>query len=105
MILPDLGLLAFAPPATDQPGNPLFQYGPLILVFLVFYFVVFAPMRKKQKAHGEMLSRLKPGDQVLTNGGIYGKVVGVTDDRIQLKIADTVKIEVAKNAISGLVEA
>ena len=78
------------------------QFLPFILIFGVFYFLVFAPMRKKQKKHAEMLHRLKNGDQVVTSGGIHGTVVGVTDDLIQLRVASQVEIEVTKSAVSTL---
>jgi len=97
------GILAFAPPATDgQASNPLVQFVPFILIFVVFYLLVFAPMRKKQKRHTEMLGQIKAGDRVITNGGIHGTVVGVTDHIIQLRIADKIKIDVSKSAISGM---
>ena len=83
----------------------LVQFLPFILIFGVFYFLVFAPMRKKQKKHTEMLHGLKSGDRVVTSGGIHGTVVGVTDDVIQLRIADQVKIEVAKSAVSAMQQA
>ncbi len=83
----------------------IFQFLPFILIFGVFYFLVFAPMRKKQRKHADMLQRLKSGDRVVTSGGIHGTVVGVTDDVIQLRIADQVKIEVTKSAVSALLQA
>ena len=78
------------------------QFLPFILIFGIFYFLVFAPMRKKQKKHGEMLQQLKAGDRVITNGGIHGIVVGVADDLVQLRIADQVKIDVSKSAVSSM---
>jgi preprotein translocase subunit YajC len=86
--------------AQGQP-SPIVSIMPLILIGVVFYFLVFMPQRKRQKALKEMLEKLKPGDKVITSGGIYGIVSAVreNDDRIQLKIADQVKIEVSKNAI------
>jgi len=98
-------ILLFAPPATDgQQPNMLIQFLPFILIFAVFYFLVFAPMRKKQKKHSEMLQQLKAGDRVVTSGGIHGIVVGVSDDVVQLRIADQVKIDVSKNAVSGFMQ-
>ena len=94
-------LAASAPPGEGQP-NPLIQLAPFALIFIVFYALVFAPMRRKQKKHGEMLHQLKAGDRVVTNGGIHGTVVGVADDVIQLRIADQVKIDVAKSAVASL---
>ena len=82
-----------------------FQIFPFILIFGVFYFLVFAPMRKKQKKHAGMLHELKNGDRVVTSGGIHGTVVGVTDDLVQLRIADQVKIELTKSAVSVVMQA
>jgi preprotein translocase subunit YajC len=76
----------------------------MALIFGVFYLIVVRPMRKKQSDTERMLSQLKNGDRVLTSGGIYGTVVGVSDDQIQLRVADHVKIQVAKSAVTQLVE-
>ena len=75
---------------------------PLIAMFAVFYFLLIAPARKKQKGQQEMRNNLKAGDKVITNGGIHGTVVGVSDSVIQLRIADTVKIDISKFAIESL---
>lgn len=74
----------------------------ILIIFAIFYFIVFRPMRKRQRETEQMLSSLKNGDKVVTNGGIYGTVVGVSDDVIQLRISDHVKIQVAKAAIARL---
>jgi preprotein translocase subunit YajC len=74
----------------------------ILVIFSIFYFIVFRPMRKRQREMEQMLGALKNGDRVVTNGGIYGTVVGVTDDIVQLRIADHVKIQVAKSAIARL---
>lgn len=79
----------------------LVQFMPFLLIFGVFYFLVFAPMRKKQKKHTEMLQELKKGDRVVTSGGIHGTVMTVTDDMIQLRIADQIRIDVTKSAVSA----
>jgi len=76
----------------------------MLVIFGVFYLIVVRPMRKKQRETESMLSELKNGDRVLTSGGIYGTVVGVNEDVVQLRVADSVKIQVAKTAISQLVE-
>ena len=76
----------------------------MVVIFGVFYFIVVRPMRKKQQETESMLGALKNGDRVLTSGGIYGTVVGVNEDVIQLRIADHVKIQVAKSAITQLIE-
>ena len=101
MNLTGLDLLALAPtPSGGEGPNPLVQLVPFLLIFVVFYFIVFAPMRKKQKRHAEMLTELKNGDRVVTNGGICGTVVGLTDQKIQLRIADGVKIDVLRSAVA-----
>ena len=76
----------------------------MLVIFAVFYLIVIRPMRKKQQDTETMLSQLKNGDRVLTSGGIYGTVVGVSDDSVQLRVAEHVKIQVAKSAITQLVE-
>ena len=76
---------------------------PIIAIGLVFYFLVIAPANKQRKKQQEMLSALKKGDRVLTTGGIYGTIQGVEPDAVYLKIAENVKVKVARTAISGLV--
>lgn len=94
------GILA-APPQPGGQQQPLWwTFGPVVLVFVIFYFLLIAPARKKQKKHQEMLNELKPGDRVITQGGIYGTISGVSDAVVQLKIADQVKIEVDKRSIA-----
>jgi preprotein translocase subunit YajC len=94
--------LAMIPPGPGQSGSLLTNLVPFILMFAIFYFLLIAPQRKKAKAHTAMLQALKAGDRVVTNGGIYGTVVGVDDQKVQLRVADQVKIEIAKHAIAGL---
>ena len=83
-------------------SNPLMQFLPIILVFGIFYFLLIAPMRKRQKALSQLVENLKKGDRVVTNGGIYGEVALVEGPVVHLKIADSVRIRVAKSAIAGL---
>ena len=76
---------------------------PLVF-FALLYFLMIAPNQRKQKKWQEMLSKLKNGDKVTTNGGIRGIIISVKDDAIQLRIApDNVKLEFAKNAIASVV--
>ena len=98
-------LFALAPPSPEGQQPSLFvQFLPFLLIFAIFYFLIFAPMRKKQKSHAEMLGKLRAGDRVITSGGIHGTVVGVSDHVIQLRIADQVKIEISKSAVTALQE-
>jgi preprotein translocase subunit YajC len=99
---------AQAPTATT-PGPPdptaafLFQYGPLILIFLIIYFLMIRPQQQRQRQTRDMLGTLKKGDRVLTTAGIYGTVVGVDEAKAVLKIADDVRVEFAKSAIVQVV--
>lgn len=92
-------ILGFADAASP---SAFAQFLPLILVFGIFYFLVIAPMRKRQKALQAMVEALKKGDRVVTNGGIYGEVASLDADTLILKIADNVKIRIAKSAVTGL---
>jgi preprotein translocase subunit YajC len=78
------------------------QFVLILIIFAIFYFIVFRPMRKRQRETEQMLGALKSGDRVVTNGGIYGTVTGVSDDVVQLRIADHVKIQIAKSAIARM---
>jgi preprotein translocase subunit YajC len=83
------------------PGT-LFQFVPFIVIFAIFYFLLIAPMRKRQKALQAMVADLKRGDEVITQGGLYGEVVGVKDDSVVLKLGENTKVRVAKSAIAGM---
>ncbi len=75
---------------------------PIAAIFLVFYFLVIAPANKQKRKTQEMLNSLKKGDRVVTSGGIYGTVQGVEAEVVYLKIADNVKVKVARSAITGV---
>jgi len=90
-----LALLA----ANGQPSPVFVQPLIFLAIGLIFYFIVFLPNKKRQKALQDMLNNLKNGDKVITSGGIFGVVAAIKDDRIQLKVADQVKIEISKSAI------
>jgi len=85
--------------ANGQPSAVFVQPLIFLAIGLIFYFIVFLPNKKRQRALQEMLDNLKNGDKVVTSGGIHGVVAGMKDDRVQLKVADQVKIEISKNAI------
>ncbi len=95
------GTLLLLAQASAQPsGIALFL--PLILIMVIFYFLMIMPAQRRQKKVAEMLRNLKTGDKVLTNGGIYGTIVGLEDDSVQLRVAEQVKIKVSRAAIAGL---
>ncbi len=97
-----LGLLAAASPPGEGGGG--FLSGPLLpmgMVFLLIYFMVIRPSRNRQKALQDMISKLTRGDKVITNGGIHGMVVGMSESIIQLRITDQVTIDISRNAIAA----
>ena len=91
-------------PAGAQPpqGGGLMSLAPLILIFIIFYFLLIRPQQKKTKVHQEMINALKTGDRVLTNGGIYGRITKVEDAVVTVEVADKVRIKVARQAIASL---
>ena len=94
--------LAAAPAAEAQP-DALMQFLPLVLIFVVFYFLLIRPQQKRQKAHTELVSALSTGDEVLTAGGVLGKVTAVSEHYATLEIADKVEIKVQKSTVSAVV--
>ncbi|UCD86654.1 MAG: preprotein translocase subunit YajC [Desulfobacterales bacterium] len=77
---------------------------PLILMFAIFYFLLIRPQQKKQKEHRQMLSRIKKGDRVITSGGLYGRITGITDTIVTLEISEKVRVKVGRANIAGLVQ-
>lgn len=95
-------LLAQAAAGEATPIQFLVQIAPMLLIFAIFYFIWFVPIRKKQKAHQELLEALNKGDKVVTNGGLFGEVARVEGHVVTLKLSDTVKVRISKQAIAGL---
>ena len=81
--------------------NTLVQFIPFALVLAIFYFVILLPMKRRQKKVQDFLSTLKVGDRVVTSGGIYGSITRLSDQSVQVQVADKVRIEVSRNAIVG----
>ena len=91
--------------AAPTPGmGGLLQFAPMIFIFVIFYFLLIAPMRKKQKKTQEMLAKLKKGDEVVTQGGVFGRIAALDDERgiAVLEISSNVKVKVLRSAIVGL---
>ena len=86
---------------TQTPGG-FISFLPLVLILGIFYLIVFLPARRRQKKVQNMIDNLKAGDKVITSGGIYGTIVGFKDDRIQLRVAENVKIELSRSAVTAL---
>jgi preprotein translocase subunit YajC len=87
-------------PAPGPSG--LVGFLPLIFVIAIFYVIVFLPARRKQKKLQEMIDGLKTGDKVITTGGIFGTVVALRGDKLQLRIAENVKVDISRNAVASL---
>ena len=85
----------------QTPGG-IISFLPLVLILGIFYLIVFLPARRRQKKLQNMIDNLKAGDKVVTSGGIYGTIVGFKDDRIQLRVAENVKVELSRNAVTAL---
>ena len=79
----------------------LMSFLPLILIFIVFYFLLIRPQQKKAKEHQEFIANLKKGDEVLTSGGLQGKITGLTERVATLEIADNVRVKIARSYILG----
>jgi len=77
---------------------------PLILLFAVFYFLLIRPQQKRAKQHKTFMENLKKGDTVMTSGGLYGKITGITDEAITMEIAEKIRVKVAKNAVVDYVK-
>jgi preprotein translocase subunit YajC len=87
-----------------QGGSQWMSFLPLVLLFVVFYFLLIRPQQKKAKTHKNLLDNLKKGDEVVTAGGMYGKITGITDNNITIEIAEKVRIKVAKGSIADKVK-
>jgi len=84
-------------------ANPILSFLPLILMFVIFYFLLIRPQQKRQREHAEMVKNLKKGDRVITSGGIIGTVHTLQDDYLVLKVGDQdTKLEVLRSAVQEL---
>ena len=81
-------------------GGAIAQFLPLILIFAIMYFLLIRPQQKKMKEHQNMVAALRKGDQVVTQGGVIGKVSHVSDDELKVEIADGVKVRVVRSTVT-----
>lgn len=84
----------------QQAVSPLVSFMPLILIFVVFYFLLIRPQQKRQKEHEAILKNLAKNDEVVTNGGIHGTIINVKDTTVILRVDENVKLEVEKHSIA-----
>ena len=94
------GVLAMGTPAQGAPSAWV-QLMPFALVLGIFYFVILLPMKRKQQKVQAFLAALKVGDRVVTSGGLYGTITRVSDQSVQVQVADKVRVEVSRNAVVG----
>ena len=83
-------------------GDPFLGFLPLIVIFVVFYFILIRPQTKKQKEHQEMINALEVGNEVVTAGGILGKIQEMNENYVNLEISENVTIKIQRQTISSL---
>lgn len=96
---------AAAPAAVSTSGSSLASltnFMPLLLIFLVFYVLIIRPQQKKIDEQNKMIKALKRGDRIITNGGIFGKIVRLEDDTLTVEIADGVNVKMVRAQVQGL---
>ena len=98
--------LAQAQPAAPAPapGGGFGFFVPFIFIFIIMYFMLFRPQKKRQQEQQRLISALKTGDKVVTNSGIHGLIANVKVTTVMLKVADNVKIEVEKSAVTNVLK-
>ena len=97
-------MLAAAGAAPEGPAAFFISMFPLLLIFVIFYFLMIRPQSKKMKAHQAEIMAIKKGDDIITGGGLRGRVTKVTDDEAEVEIAQGVKVRVIKSTISTVVK-
>lgn len=88
--------------ASPSAPNPIGGILPIVLIFIIFWFVLLRPQQKRQKAHVELLKTIARGDTVVTNGGIIGKVTKTTDDELTIEVAEGTRIRVLRGMIADV---
>jgi preprotein translocase subunit YajC len=95
-------VLAYAQEATKPPVSPAAaNIGFLILLFAIFYFLLIRPQQKKAKEHRVMLTKLEKGDNVITSGGLHGRITSVSEDTVTVEIAENVRVKLTRSAVAG----
>ncbi len=92
--------IAFAEGGGGKGPGGIMSIAPLIVLFVIFYFLLIRPQQKKAKQHKEMLSQVGQGDNIITTGGIHARVTAIDDDTLTVEIANNVKVKVSRSAVS-----
>jgi len=103
LLIPSTFAFLYAADGAAPGGNPLGGLLPLIVIFIIFYFFLIRPQQKRSKEHQTMLAAVKKDDQILSTGGIYGTVTAVKGDVLEVKIAENVKVQMAKSAVAQVI--
>jgi len=85
-------------------SSSLMTFLPIILIFVIFYFLLIRPQQKQKKEHQNLLANLKVGDNILTSGGIYGRITGIKDDKLTVEISDKVRVKINRSHIAGVIK-
>lgn len=86
-----------------SPAGGILSFLPLIVIFIVFYFLLIRPQTKRAKEHRQLVEKLATGDEVVTNGGLLGKITHVGDSFVTVEVADNVKVKLQKHAVASVV--
>ncbi len=94
--------LAFAQAgqAAEAQQSPFMSLLPILLIFVIFYFLLIKPQKKTQQEHVKMLESLQKNDEIITSGGMHGTIIAIQDDVVTLRIDDNVKIKIQKSSIA-----
>jgi preprotein translocase subunit YajC len=92
---------AHAQDAVTQPGG-LMSFLPLIIIFVIFYFLLIRPQMKRAKEHKNLVANLSTGDEVVTNGGLLGKITKVGESFVTVELADNVRVRIQKHAVASV---
>ena len=87
---------------TEGQADPFISFLPLILIFVVFYFLLIRPQNKRQKEHREMVAGLEVGNEVVTAGGVLGKVIEISDQFVQVEVSSGVVLKIQRHTISAV---
>jgi preprotein translocase subunit YajC len=92
---------AYAQDAAAQPGG-LISFLPLIVIFALFYFMLIRPQMKRAKEHRQLVAGLQKGDEVVTSGGLLGKITHIEDSFVTVRVAENVEIKVQRHAVASV---
>ncbi|MBW2604092.1 MAG: preprotein translocase subunit YajC [Deltaproteobacteria bacterium] len=90
--------------AAGQGAGGFTSLIPIILMFVIFYFLLIRPQQKKAKEHRQMISQVRKGDRIVSSGGLHGRVTAVSDETLTVEIADKVRVKIARGNVSQVMQ-